>query len=81
VSSKGQVTIPVEIRRILGVEAQDKVAFVVDGDSVRVVPLSGSVVERTAGALRSRKRARSAEELRVAAEEAIAAEADPRDRD
>ena len=72
VSSKGQVTIPVEIRRILGVTAQDKVAFVVDDDTVRLVRLQGSVVARTAGALKSNQAARSAEELRAAAEESIA---------
>lgn len=76
VSSKGQVTIPVEIRRALGVGARDKVAFVVDDDAVRLVRLSGSVVERTAGALRSKKTARTAEELRAAAEEAIAENAE-----
>ncbi len=34
VSSKGQVTIPIEVRRHLGVNASDKVAFVVtdEGD-------------------------------------------------
>ncbi|HEX3246384.1 MAG TPA: AbrB/MazE/SpoVT family DNA-binding domain-containing protein [Chloroflexota bacterium] len=75
VSSKGQVTIPVEIRRLLGVVAQDKVAFVVEDDAVRLVRLQGSVVERTAGALRAGPPARSAEDLRAAAEEAIAQEA------
>ena len=31
VTSKGQVTIPVEIRRHLGIGAADKVAFVING--------------------------------------------------
>jgi AbrB family looped-hinge helix DNA binding protein len=31
VTSKGQVTIPAEIRRYLGIEPADKVAFVIDG--------------------------------------------------
>ena len=38
VSQKGQVTIPVEIRRLLGVTAQDMVAFVVEDDEVIAVP-------------------------------------------
>lgn len=32
ISSKGQVTIPVDIRRRLGVDASDKIAFAVTGD-------------------------------------------------
>ncbi len=32
VTSKGQVTIPVEIRRHLGIDAADKVAFVINGE-------------------------------------------------
>ena len=39
VSPKGQVTIPLEIRRLLGVRPKDKVAFYLEGDSVKIVPL------------------------------------------
>lgn len=74
VTSKGQVTIPVEIRRLLGVSAHDQVAFIVEDDQVRLKP-TRSVVERTAGALRGEEPPLSAEELRVAAEQAIAEEA------
>ena len=48
---KGQVTIPAEIRRQLGLQQGDKVAFVQEGDTVTVKP-AASVTERTAGALR-----------------------------
>ena len=37
VTSKGQVTIPLDIRRRLGVEPGSEVDFVVDGDAVRLV--------------------------------------------
>lgn len=37
VMAKGQVTIPKDVRAVLGVSSGDKVAFVVEGDSVRVV--------------------------------------------
>ena len=37
VMSKGQVTIPKNIRNILGVETGDRVTFIVDGNNVRVV--------------------------------------------
>lgn len=71
VTTKGQVTIPVEIRRRLGVAAHDKVAFVLDDDQVRLVR-KGSVVVRTAGILQTRQAPLTAEELREAAERAIA---------
>lgn len=52
---KGQVTIPAEIRRQLGLQQGDKVAFVQDGDTVTVKPAL-SITERTAGALRQYRR-------------------------
>ena len=32
ITSKGQVTIPVEVRRHLGIVANDKIAFVIDSE-------------------------------------------------
>ncbi|MEX1255806.1 MAG: AbrB/MazE/SpoVT family DNA-binding domain-containing protein [Dehalococcoidia bacterium] len=74
VTRKGQVTVPAEIRRELGLRVGDEVAFLVDSGEVRLAR-SGSVVARTAGVFKSRKRALSAEDLRDAAEKAIAEEA------
>lgn len=37
VMSKGQVTIPKNVRAALGIETGDRVTFIVDGTSVRVV--------------------------------------------
>ena len=37
VMSKGQVTIPKNVRSVLGIETGDRVTFIVDGNSVRVV--------------------------------------------
>ncbi|MDP2663453.1 MAG: AbrB/MazE/SpoVT family DNA-binding domain-containing protein [Dehalococcoidia bacterium] len=71
VTTKGQVTIPVEIRRRLGVNPHDKVAFVVDDDHVQLVR-KGSVVARTAGIFKTSQPPLTAEELREAAERAIA---------
>jgi bifunctional DNA-binding transcriptional regulator/antitoxin component of YhaV-PrlF toxin-antitoxin module len=76
VSSKGQITSLSIFDGVLGVEARDKVAFVLDDATVRLVRLGDSVVRRTTGALRSSKSARSAEELRAAAEDAVAADAE-----
>ena len=36
ITRKGQVTIPSEVRKHLGVGTPDKVAFVIEGDSVRL---------------------------------------------
>jgi antitoxin PrlF len=74
VTSKGQVTIPVEIRRLLGVRTRDKVVFRVEDDQVHLAR-SGSVVERTAGALAGPGPKLSAKDERATAEEAIAQEA------
>lgn len=37
VMSKGQVTIPKDIRQVLGIESGDRVTFIVEGNAVRVV--------------------------------------------
>ena len=37
VMSKGQVTIPKNVRTALGIETGDRVTFIVDGNTVRVV--------------------------------------------
>jgi antitoxin PrlF len=39
VSPKGQITIPAELRQLLGVKPKDRVAFVVEGESVRITRL------------------------------------------
>lgn len=36
VTSKGQVTIPVEIREKLGIKPHDRVRFVIEGDRARI---------------------------------------------
>jgi antitoxin PrlF len=79
VTRKGQVTIPVDIRRALGIKEGDKVAFVVEDNQVKLTR-KGSVVEQTAGALKSDIPALTPQEERDAAEQAIAEEAIARSR-
>ena len=74
-TSKGQVTIPLEIRRLLGLAPHDKVTFVVLNNEVRLMPAT-SVVARTAGLLSSDIPMRSPQEEKADAEEAMAAEAE-----
>lgn len=74
ITRKGQVTIPAEIRKSMGLKQGDKVAFRVDQERVELVP-AGSVVARTMGALKGKEKPLTARELRRAGEEAIAEEA------
>lgn len=74
VTRKGQVTVPAEIRRELGLKQGDKVAFILDEGEVRLAR-TGSVVQRTAGALKSHRPPLTAEQLRESAERAVAKEA------
>ncbi|MHB8654767.1 MAG: AbrB/MazE/SpoVT family DNA-binding domain-containing protein [Terriglobia bacterium] len=39
ITSKGQITVPQEIRRVLGVRAGDRLIFADDGKKIRVRPL------------------------------------------
>ena len=73
ISTKGQATIPVEVRRLLGVGPHDEIGFVIDADEVRLTR-AGSVVARTAGAFKSDKAPLAPQELREAAERAMAEE-------
>lgn len=38
VTQRGQVTIPAEVRRLLGVKPREKVTFQIEDDQVRLVP-------------------------------------------
>lgn len=74
ITTKGQVTIPIEIRRLLKVAPQDRVAFVVEDDQVRLVR-TDSVTRRTAGVLKSDQPALTPEQEREAVELAFTEEA------
>jgi antitoxin PrlF len=39
ITSKGQITVPIEIRRRLGVREGDRLLFESDGDGVRIRPV------------------------------------------
>jgi AbrB family looped-hinge helix DNA binding protein len=71
ITSKGQITIPAEVRRRLGLKQGDRVSFVLE-DGHAIMKPKGSVTTATAGAFRGSGPVLSAEELREAAEYAIA---------
>lgn len=78
ITSKGQVTIPVEVRRHLGVGTKDKIAFVLgDEGHVELKPPRYSTVESLRGAAGSLKKPLSKEQmLGIAHEDAVAAKLD-----
>ncbi len=69
-SSRGRITIPVEMREALGLRAGDKVVFALEGDHLRLSG-PGSVTERTKGMLKRDGPYRSLEEEREAFEQAV----------
>lgn len=69
VTSKGQITIPKEIRDLLHIRSNDKVDFVLDGDRVLLVPVKTLLDLR--GAVRARGKGDFSEE-RARAKTAVA---------
>lgn len=63
ITKKGQVTIPAEIRKALGLKPRDKVAFILDHDVVRL-ELSSSVLKAGFGAVKPRREPEDFKELR-----------------
>lgn len=63
VTRKGQITIPAEVRRAMGINRGDRIAIIVENDRQVCLTRSESAVMRTAGLLKSEMPAVSAEEL------------------
>ncbi len=61
-TERGQVTLPVEIRKRLGVKPKEKVTFEVDGDTIRIVP-SKYTVESVRGSVPALAERRSLAEI------------------
>lgn len=75
ITSKGQVTIPIEIRKKLGIRTEDTVDFVLEGDRVLLVPvknlrdLRGAVKAKGRGDFAGERAAAKAEVARRVREE------------
>lgn len=76
VTRKGQITIPAEVRRALGLKEGDKVAISLPGPEDQEAHLRPvrSVAELTFGAVKPRKRPEDSRELREAFKEQIVEE-------
>lgn len=75
ITSKGQVTIPSEVRKELGVGTRDKIAFVLDDGGVRIRPVKFPTLESVFGSVPHLGRPTTADldaEIEDAMEEAIA---------
>jgi antitoxin PrlF len=44
-TQKGQVTIPLEVRRLMGLEPHDRVRFEIEGDIVRITKASSKLLK------------------------------------
>jgi AbrB family looped-hinge helix DNA binding protein len=73
-SSKGQVTLPKEVREFLGIQAGDGVRFEIRGDEVVVRPFRRQNLESLLGSLSSTVPYRGREAEREAMEAGMAAE-------
>lgn len=72
VTSKGQVTIPVQVRKALGIEAGDRLVFELRDDGLQVRALHRRKASELRGAVRSEARYVSREAERAAAADALA---------
>jgi len=63
ITTKGQVTIPAEVRKALGLKPRDKVAFVFDQGEVKIEP-SSSTLRHGFGAINPRKKPEDFKQLR-----------------
>lgn len=75
ISTKGQVTIPAEIRRTLGLKPGDKVAFTLNQGEVKLEP-SPSALRAGFGAVKPRRKPEDFKELRVEVQKWVAQNAE-----
>ena len=73
-TTKGQVTVPAEIRRALGLKAKDKVRFEMEDGEVKL-KLASSAVLASYGAFKTEGRPKDWKELREEFEIGVAEEA------
>ena len=71
VTEKGQVTIPQEIRRIMGLHPKDRVRFEIEGDEVKISRASSRLIQGY-GAVTPRTKPEDYENLRKTFEEGVA---------
>jgi antitoxin PrlF len=73
ITEKGQVTIPQEIRRLIGLRPRDKVRFEVEGDVVKIRRASSRLLQGY-GAVTPRNKPEDFQEVREEFEKGVAKE-------
>jgi AbrB family looped-hinge helix DNA binding protein len=73
ITTKGQVTIPADIRARLGLKPHDKVVFDLDGDTARLRKIE-SAIEAIYGSVQPRNRPEDFRKLREDFEQGVADE-------
>ncbi len=73
VTEKGQVTIPQEIRRIMGLQPRDKVRFEVEGEVVKITRASSKLL-KWFGSVPPRKKPEDFRQVREEFEKGVATE-------
>ena len=71
ITQRGQVTIPAEVRRLLGANPRDKIAFRVEGDTVRLVPVEFTLEQVFGSVVPLQRPEDFAERSRTAKEEKV----------
>ena len=71
ITQRGQVTIPAEVRRVLGVKHKDKVAFTIKDGEVHLAPAAFSL-ESAYGSVKPSRKPEDFDEVSRAAKEAKA---------
>lgn len=66
ITSKGQVTVPADIREKLNLQAGDRLDFEIENGAIRVVPVGKGTLEEFMGILPQAKRTVSVEEMNEA---------------
>jgi len=75
ITTKGQVTIPAEIRKALGLKPRDKIAFIFNQGEVKLAP-SSSTLRAGFGAVKPRRKPEDFKELRVEVQKWVAQKAE-----
>ena len=75
ITSKGQTTIPKEVREFLHLEPQTKVVYVPDGKKVFLVPVNGTILDLKGAVKRSAKKPIDFSKLREKVKQKVVKEA------
>jgi AbrB family looped-hinge helix DNA binding protein len=71
ITSKGQTTIPKEIRNLLKLKPQDKLYYLIEDGKVVLKPIHGDILQLK-GSVRSKERSVDFEQIRAATRKKVA---------